>query len=101
MQHTTRWFAASTGANFAVAPQAPFEDAMAELSAEAMALLWRVHDGDALDARAAARALLTRLVAMAPAHERAQLRAWHSNITAWRALARLAGADVPWMVGAG
>jgi hypothetical protein len=96
MQQTGRWFAASTGANFAVAAQAPFEDAMAELSAEAMALLWRVHDGDARDARTAARALLARL-AEAPAHERAQLRAWQSNITTWRALARLAGADVPWM----
>ena len=97
MQQTRRWFAASTGANLAVAAQAPFEDAMAELSAEAMALLWRVHDGDARDVRTTARALLARLAAESPAYERMALRAWRDNVTTWRAVARLAGADVPWM----
>ena len=69
MRTQRRGFSALGGRQTVVATTALFDDAVAELSIEAMAFLWRVHSGDA--------------------------PAWESNITTWRAIARLAGADVP------
>ena len=97
MQQLDRGFDALTGWQSAVAARASFEDAVSELSMEAMAFLWRVHSGDAREIAVAARVLLARLDAAMPAHGRARLRAWQTSNTTWRAIARLAGADVPWM----
>jgi hypothetical protein len=41
--------------------------------------------------------LLARLEAIIPTRGREDLRAWQISNTTWRAVARLAGADVPWM----
>ncbi|MDE3095914.1 MAG: hypothetical protein KGK07_07930 [Chloroflexota bacterium] len=80
-----------------VAASALFDDAVAELSMEAMAFLWRVHSGDAPEIGPAARALLRRLRGTTRGAGLHELRAWQDNITTWRAVARHAGADVPWM----
>ena len=64
---------------------------------EAMAFLWRVHSGDAPEIPVTARMLLARLDAIIPTRGREGLRAWQISNTTWRAVARLAGADVPWM----
>jgi hypothetical protein len=64
---------------------------------EAMAFLWRVHSGDAPAVRATAASLLRRLDATACAADLDDSQAWQDNMTSWRAVARLAGADVPWM----
>jgi hypothetical protein len=64
---------------------------------EAMAFLWRVHSGDAPAIDFTARMLLARLDDLIPARGREHVRAWQTSNTTWRAVARLAGADVPWM----
>ena len=64
---------------------------------EAMAFLWRVHSGDAPAVHATAASLLRRLQATASAADLDDSQAWQDNMTSWRAIARLAGADVPWM----
>lgn len=62
-----------------------------------MAFLWRVHSGDAPAVRVTAVAFLQRLGAVAATADLRESQAWQDNITSWRAIARLAGADVPWM----
>jgi len=62
---------------------------------EAMAFLWRVHSGDAPDMRGTAAVFLRRLETIRPVAQLRGVPAWDSNITTWRAIARLAGADVP------
>jgi hypothetical protein len=85
------------GRKTAVAASAIFDDAIAELSMEAMAFLWRVHSGDAPDVRATAASFLRRLDVATRDDDLGESPAWQDNITSWRAVARLAGADVPWM----
>lgn len=88
-------FSALGGRKSVVATTALFDDAVAELSMEAMAFLWRVHSGDAPDTRGTAAVFLRRLAAIRQPAELGDVPAWESNITTWRAIARLAGADVP------
>jgi hypothetical protein len=79
-----------------VAARGSIDDAIAELSIEAMAFLWRVHSGDARDVRATAEAHLRRLRALvrATGADLDASGAWITNTTTWRAIARLAGTDV-------
>jgi len=95
MQTERRGFSALGGRETLVATAALFDDAVAELSMEAMAFLWRVHSGDAPDTRGTAAVFLRRLDAIGRIAQLRGVPAWESNITTWRAIARLAGADVP------
>ena len=95
MRTQRRGFSALGGRQTVVATTALFDDAVAELSIEAMAFLWRVHSGDAPCARTTANVFLRRLAAISPIAQLRGMPAWESNITTWRAIARLAGADVP------
>lgn len=70
--------------------------AIADLSAEAAALLQRTHEGEAPDARLAADAHLRRLreFVRCTGIDLNDVPAWNTHTANWRAIARLAGRRV-------
>ena len=75
--------------------------AIADLSAEATALLERTHEGTAHDVRAAADAHLRRLreFVRCTGVDLNDVPAWSAHTANWRALARLAGRGVETQAG--